>query len=87
MRIRLHYVSDIKRIFLSLLKLDRLSSPEEIEKQVYNLLESDQFLCPEENYEVCKEVQGAFVRANKPSGMSTTIFRSSYCQNNVQELF
>jgi hypothetical protein len=45
-------VSDIKKTFLPMFRLDRFKSPDELAERVLFLLEDDRFLCPEENYEV-----------------------------------
>ena len=52
-RIRSHYLSDVKKVFLPLYKLDRLKEDSAaMGAQVQYLLESDRFLCPEDTYGV-----------------------------------
>lgn len=57
-RIRSHYVSDMKGVLLSLFELKQLEGdPEKLAERVQYLLENDRFLCPEEDYTVCRVVQ------------------------------
>ena len=52
-RIRSHYLSDIKKTFMDLYRLDRLREYlEAMGARVQYLLDHDCFLCPEETYEI-----------------------------------